>query len=141
MSTDGVRDWFYFSPLEMGSVESLSSTSEADLLTASQEAGLEVGRPEGPGFLCFTVPRAWLFILESVVLWLQNSCCSSRCHILIWMDLQLLKGRGRMPGFLCLLVISRTHTSSPSSPQLKTSHRPFQRGHWDLHIELGPSEQ
>lgn len=43
-----MRDWFYFSPLEMDSVESLSNSSEADHLTASQETGLEVGRSRRP---------------------------------------------------------------------------------------------
>jgi hypothetical protein len=39
-----VKDWFYFSPLEMNSVARLSNTSEADHLMASQETGLQVGR-------------------------------------------------------------------------------------------------
>lgn len=43
-----MRDWFYFSPLEMDSVESLSNSSEADHLMASQETGLEVGRSRRP---------------------------------------------------------------------------------------------
>lgn len=66
-----MRDWFYFSPLEMDSVESLSNTSEADHVTASQETGLEMGRSWRP-----RVSSASLFLEHGSSFWnsLSHDC-------------------------------------------------------------------